>query len=66
MKRTFTVNINNIIFNIDEDAYEHLQKYLHSIRDQFADNEGLEEIMINVKTRLSQLFSHKFRPQNKL
>lgn len=56
MKRTFTVNINNIIFNIDEDAYEHLQKYLHSIRDQFADNEGLEEIMINVKTRLSQLF----------
>lgn len=56
MKRTFTVNINNIIFNIDEDAYEHLQKYLHSIRDQFADNESLEEIMINVKTRLSQLF----------
>lgn len=56
MKRTFTVNINNIIFNIDEDAYEHLQKYLHSIRDQFADNEGLEEIIINVKTRLSQLF----------
>ena len=28
MKKTLTINLNNIVFHIDEDAYELLQTYL--------------------------------------
>jgi len=35
MKRTFTVNLNNTVFHIDDDAYEVLKKYLHDVEDVF-------------------------------
>ena len=36
MKKTFTINIAGIIFNIDDDAFEALRKYLDRIRDHFS------------------------------
>ena len=39
MKKTLTVNLNNIVFHIDDDAYEMLQTYLHEIADHFQSEE---------------------------
>lgn len=36
MKKTCTVNIANTIFNIDEDAYNILSKYLDSVKKIFS------------------------------
>ena len=35
MKKTLTINIGYSIFNIDEDAYEILNRYLDSIKNYF-------------------------------
>lgn len=35
MKKTLTVNLNNTVYHIDEDAYRQLQDYLESLNDYF-------------------------------
>ena len=59
MKKTHTINIGHSIFNIDEDAYEILYKYLDSIKTYFntIDNEG--EIIIDFELRIAENFSSK-------
>ena len=59
MKKTHTINIGHSIFNIDEDAYEILYKYLDSIKTYFntIDNEG--EIIKDFELRIAENFSSK-------
>jgi hypothetical protein len=35
MKKTLTINLNGIVFNIDEDAYQALKNYLNEIGAHF-------------------------------
>lgn len=58
MKKTLTINLNGIVFNIEEDAYEILKKYLDSIGDHFATSEGTE-IVADIEARASEQFSKK-------
>lgn len=37
MKKTLTINLNGIVFNIDDDAYETLSAYLNELEKHFAD-----------------------------
>ena len=59
MKRTTTVNIGGRVFNMDEDAHEMLEYYLASIAGQFEDEKERKEILDDVETRISELFSAK-------
>ena len=43
MKKTFNINLGGIVFHIDEDAYELLDKYLSNLRIHFSKEEGAEE-----------------------
>ena len=54
MKKTFTINIAGIIFNIDDDAYEALRKYLDRIRDYFSKQEGGEEVYADIEARIAE------------
>ena len=38
MKKTLNINLNNVAFIIDEDAYEVLRKYLADIAGHFQDD----------------------------
>ena len=49
MKKTFTINLGGIIFHIDEDAYELLDKYLSNLRIHFSKEEGAEEVLETYK-----------------
>ena len=51
--------MNGIIFNIDEDAYEMLQKYLGEISSRFSNAEEGKEIISDIEARISELFSQK-------
>jgi hypothetical protein len=42
MKKTLTVNLNNIVFHIDDDAYELLQNYLSAVEKQLSEDERKE------------------------
>lgn len=57
MKKTLTVNLGGTVFNIDEDAYVLLDNYLNNLKYHFRNEEGEEEIIRDMETRISELFS---------
>ncbi len=59
MKKTLTANISGTVFHVEEDAYEALQRYLTSIRSQFAGSPGEEEIMGDIQARIAELFTER-------
>jgi phage shock protein PspC (stress-responsive transcriptional regulator) len=61
MKKTLTVNLNNIVFHIDDDAYEMLQTYLHEIADHFQSDDEKNEIMNDIEARIAELFNEKLQ-----
>jgi phage shock protein PspC (stress-responsive transcriptional regulator) len=64
MKKTLTINLFGIVFNIDEDAYEVLQQYLHKLETRFSD-EDEKEIMCDIEARLAELFNDALKSGNK-
>lgn len=59
MKKTLTVNLGGTVFHIDEDAYRLLDEYLCNLKLHFRKQEGAEEIINDIETRISELFSEK-------
>ena len=59
MKKTLTVNLNSIVFHIDDDAYDMLQRYLHEIADHFQSEDEKKEIMADIEARIAELFTEK-------
>jgi len=59
MNKTVTINISSIIFNIDEGAFNKLQDYLHSIKLKFGSTKGGEEILIDIESRIAEIFHEK-------
>ena len=59
MKKTLTVNLNGIVFHIDENAYQLLEKYLSNLRVLFSREEGTDEIMNDFEARISELLNDR-------
>ncbi len=59
MKKTLTINIGHSIFNIEEDAYEILNKYLDSIKNYFKKIDNDSEIIKDFELRIAENFSAK-------
>ncbi|GAB4452760.1 MAG: PspC domain-containing protein [Bacteroidia bacterium] len=59
MKKTTTIHLAGILFNIEEDAYEKLSQYLKSIEAYFAQNTGKNEIMEDIESRIAEILSEK-------
>ena len=63
MKKTLTINLNGIVFNIDDDAYETLSAYLNELEKHFADDER-EEIIKDIEDRIAELFTERMHGRN--
>ncbi|HBK29246.1 MAG TPA: PspC family transcriptional regulator [Parabacteroides sp.] len=61
MKKTLSINLGGSVFNIDEDAYQLLDKYLNNLRIHFRKEEGSDEIMDDFESRISELFGERVR-----
>lgn len=59
MNRTITMNLSGIIFHIEEDAYDKLNKYLSTIRSYFKDSDGRDEIMSDIESRIAEMLQEK-------
>ncbi|MBA3971499.1 MAG: PspC domain-containing protein [Bacteroidetes bacterium] len=59
MNKTITMNLSGIIFHIEEDAYEMLNKYLSTIKGYFRDSEGRDEIMSDIESRIAEMLQEK-------
>ncbi len=59
MKKTLTANINGIVFHIDEDAYYKLSRYLERIKAHFKHEQGGEEIVAGIESRIAEMFQER-------
>lgn len=59
MKKTHTINLNGIIFHIDEDAYQILNQYLDRLSSHFASQEDGKEIVADIEARMAELLLEK-------
>lgn len=59
MKKTLTVNINGIVFHIDEDAYRVLNNYLESINAHFSRTQGGDEIVSDIEARIAEMLKER-------
>ena len=59
MNKTFTINIGYSIFNIEDGAYELLNRYLNSIKTYFSKIDNDSEIIKDFELRIAENFSSK-------
>lgn len=59
MKITVSINLGGYSFNIDEDAYAELKRYLKNLDLHFAGEESSSEILSDIETRMAELFRTK-------
>ena len=57
MKKNLNINIGSRVFNIDEDAYDLLSKYLESIKKYFEKINIDEDISNDIENRISEKFN---------
>lgn len=66
MNKTVTVNISGFVFYIEEEAYTVLSTYLHRIKGIFQSEEGADEILADVESRIAELFHEKLGTQKEV
>ena len=59
MKITVSINLGGYSFNINEDAYAELKRYLKNLELHFAGEESSSEILSDIETRMAELFRTK-------
>ncbi len=59
MKRVETINVNGIVFSIDDDAYGKLGSYLDALGKYFENEQGGREIIADIEARISELFAER-------
>jgi phage shock protein PspC (stress-responsive transcriptional regulator) len=55
MKITVSINLGGYSFNIDEDAYSELKRYLKNLELHFAGEDSSSEILSDIESRMSEL-----------
>jgi len=61
MNKTVNINLANILFHIDEDAFNKMRRYLESVRRSFANTPGSDEILADIEARVAELFTERLR-----
>ncbi len=65
MNKTIIININGIVFHIEEDAYEILRTYMTDVKRHFAYSADSEEIVTDIENRLAEMFTERLSAENK-
>lgn len=65
MNKTIIININSIVFHIEEDAYEVLRSYMIDIQKHFGQSEDSREILEDIENRISEMFTEKIQAGSK-
>ena len=63
MKKTVTINLGGIVFNIDDDACDRLSQYLSDLEKRFPEDER-GEILRDIEERMAELLTYKLQNRN--
>ena len=65
MNKTIIININGIVFHIEEDAYEVLKGYMTDVKRHFLNSADSLEITTDIENRIAEMFSEMLSRDNK-
>ncbi len=63
MKKTVTINLGGVVFNIDDDACDRLSQYLSDLEKRFSE-EDRNEILRDIEVRMAELLTFKMENRN--
>ncbi|OGX84627.1 PspC domain-containing protein [Hymenobacter glacialis] len=66
MKKNISINLQGIIFHIEEDGYEVLSRYLAEVKAHFANYRGHEDIVADIEGRIAELFAARLSPMQQV
>ncbi len=66
MKKTIKININGLVFHIDEDAFERLENYLDRLKSKFRGTDGEAEIITDIESRIAEVFQTKISDEKEV
>ena len=58
MKKTLSINLNGVVWTINEDAYQELKNYLDELENNFSSDDE-KEILNDIEARISELLSER-------
>lgn len=61
MKKIININLSGRVIPIEDSAYESLQRYIESLRRYFVNEEGRDEIINDIESRIAELMNDKIR-----
>jgi len=61
MKKVININFQGRVIPIEESAYEMLQNYISSLRRYFANEQGRDEIINDIESRIGELFDERLK-----
>ncbi len=61
MKKTLSITIGGLVYNIEEDAYQVLDVYLSGIRAHFTADENVDELVADIESSISEKFAEKLQ-----
>src|SRR5215211_9003359 len=61
MKKVININFQGRVIPIEETAYEILKQYIESLRQYFSNEEGRDEIVNDIESRIAELFSERLK-----
>lgn len=61
MKKIININLSGRVIPIEDSAYEKLQAYIESLRRYFVSEEGRDEIINDIESRIAELMNEKIR-----
>jgi phage shock protein PspC (stress-responsive transcriptional regulator) len=61
MKKIININFHSRVIPIEETAYDILRKYVESLKNHFAGEDGADEIVNDIENRFAELFSDRLK-----
>lgn len=61
MKKIININFQGRVIPIEDTAYHILKQYIESLRGYFANEEGRDEIINDIESRIAELFSDRLK-----
>ena len=66
MNKTININLANVFFHIDENAFMQLDKYLKTIEQYLSKEQSKEEILQDIEARIAELFKESMAHENQV
>ena len=66
MKKNISINLQGLIFHIEEDGFDVLSRYLAEVKAHFANYRGHQDIVADIEGRIAELFSARLSPMQQV